>query len=124
MPPWLSRGRTMRFGIRYVTLALHLRFFIRVNGVRSMLRQRFGLSTFVILFIMVASVSVSFAQNLVSPEVHEDRRVTFRLRAPKAQAAEVSLNGNRLPMVKDDMRSSTRLPDTIPLRNQRIQSCC
>ena len=76
----------MRFGIRYVTLALHLRFLIRVNGVRSMLRQRFGLSTFVVLFIMVASVSVSFAQNLVSPEVHEDRRVTFRLRAPKAQA--------------------------------------
>ena len=49
-----------------------------------------------------------FSCNLISPEVHDDHTVTFRLRAPKAQ--EVLLTGNmfvgpearkRVPFTKD-----------------------
>jgi 1,4-alpha-glucan branching enzyme len=43
---------------------------------------------------------------IVSPEVHPDRTVTFRLRAPKANEAAVSVNGvspsGLKPMVKDE----------------------
>ena len=41
---------------------------------------------------------------VVSPEVHSDHRVVFRLRAPNAQAVTVSLEGSRepLPMQKDE----------------------
>ena len=47
-------------------------------------------------FVLLASAA-AFAQaplvdTLVSPEVHSDRRVTFRVRAPKA--SEVSLFGD------------------------------
>jgi hypothetical protein len=37
-----------------------------------------------------------------SPEVADDRRVTFRLRAPNASDVAVSLGGKQLPMHKDD----------------------
>jgi len=37
-----------------------------------------------------------------SPEVGADRRVTFRLRAPNAKEAGVSVGGKQLPMQKDD----------------------
>ena len=37
----------------------------------------------------------------VSPEVHADRTVTLRLRAPNAQKVDVSLEGATLPMEKD-----------------------
>jgi enterochelin esterase family protein len=37
-----------------------------------------------------------------SPEVGADRRVTFRLRAPNAKEAAVTLSGKRLDMIKDD----------------------
>ena len=37
-----------------------------------------------------------------SPEVGADRRVTFRLRAPNAKEAAVTLSGQRLDMTKDD----------------------
>src|SRR4051812_27595264 len=60
--------------------------------------------------LVLASIN-AFAQapkvdTLVSPEVHQDRRVTFRVRAPKA--AEVSLFGDwmlpetKQPMSKDE----------------------
>src|SRR2546430_11109589 len=41
---------------------------------------------------------------LVSPEVHADRTVTFRFRAPNDKEAAVSIEGNPkpLPMQKDD----------------------
>jgi enterochelin esterase-like enzyme len=37
-----------------------------------------------------------------SPEVGADQRVTFRLRAPNAKEAGVSIGGKQLPMQKDD----------------------
>jgi enterochelin esterase-like enzyme len=37
-----------------------------------------------------------------SPEVAEDRRVTFRLRAPNAKEVVVTMAGKRLPMEKDE----------------------
>ena len=52
--------------------------------------------------------AAAFAQTppppLVSPEVHADHTVTFRLRAPNAQAVNVSLEGTTPPaaMKKDD----------------------
>jgi enterochelin esterase-like enzyme len=43
-------------------------------------------------------------QSIISPEVHQDRRVTFRLRAPQAKQVEVEagfVQGNQ-PMKKDE----------------------
>jgi len=40
------------------------------------------------------------APRLVSPEIHADRTVTFRIRAPKATDVTLSLQGNK-PMAKD-----------------------
>ena len=37
-----------------------------------------------------------------SPEVGADGRVTFRLRAPNAKAASVTISGKRLDMTRDD----------------------
>lgn len=54
------------------------------------------------VILMVNNVSISFAQNLVSPQVHSDGRVTFRLRAAKASVVEVSLQGKRLPLTKGE----------------------
>lgn len=51
---------------------------------------------------MTTSVSVSFAQNLISPDVAADRRVTFRLRAPAAKVVEARIAGQTLTMTKDD----------------------
>jgi enterochelin esterase-like enzyme len=54
------------------------------------------------------STPACFAQNppapMVSPEVHEDHRVTFRFRAPNAKEVAVSLEGaaKDTPMQKDD----------------------
>src|SRR3989442_3360210 len=42
------------------------------------------------------------APPLVSPEVHTDRRVTFRLRAPSAKEIVVERQGVKLPMQKDE----------------------
>lgn len=60
------------------------------------------LRTLLLLLVMTTTVSVSFAQNLVSPDVADDRRVTFRLRAPAAKVVEVRVAGQKLPMIKDD----------------------
>lgn len=59
----------------------------------------------VILFSLGMAAQNAPPDSLVSPEVHPDRRVTFRLRAPKA--ADVSIAGDwmpangRAPMSKD-----------------------
>jgi len=44
--------------------------------------------------------STTPAARLVSPEVHADRTVTFRIRAPKAGEVMLSLQGSK-PMPKD-----------------------
>jgi hypothetical protein len=41
------------------------------------------------------------APRLVSPEVHPDRTITFRLRAPKASEVALSFPGSPRPMTKD-----------------------
>jgi hypothetical protein len=43
-----------------------------------------------------------FAPPIKSPEIAEDRQVTFRLRAPNAKEVGVLLGGKSLPMQKDD----------------------
>jgi enterochelin esterase-like enzyme len=62
-----------------------------------------------ILWILVfVATPICFAQNppapIVSPEVREDHRVTFRFRAPNAREVAVSLEGagKDAPMQKDD----------------------
>jgi hypothetical protein len=47
-----------------------------------------------------SSGGASTASRIVSPEIHSDRIITFRLRAPKATEVAVQLNGVR-PMTKD-----------------------
>ena len=68
------------------------------------------LSTLVLGFTLLATAATAFAQPSSrtppprSPEVHADRTVTFRFRAPNAQKVELSgqfLKGNQ-PMQKDD----------------------
>ena len=41
------------------------------------------------ILVALFAVTSLYAQNIVSPEVHPDRRVTFRLQAPKASEASV-----------------------------------
>ncbi|MGI8962126.1 MAG: esterase [Bryobacteraceae bacterium] len=55
----------------------------------------------------LATLSASFAQHpplVKSPEVHPDRRVTFRFRDPNAQEVSLHLEGTKqpMPMHKDD----------------------
>ncbi|MBL8814420.1 MAG: hypothetical protein JNL58_00205 [Planctomyces sp.] len=58
------------------------------------------LFSILVAIAMVNNISVSFAQNLVSPQVHEDGSVTFRLRAPKAQQVDVTVGGQKLALAK------------------------
>lgn len=46
-------------------------------------------------------VTTSFAQQFHSPKIHEDRSVTFRLKAPQAKKVQLSLGG-RFEMKKGD----------------------
>ena len=48
----------------------------------------------------VGGAGAAPAPRLISPEVHADRTVTFRLRAPKATAVALSFKGSK-PMTKD-----------------------
>src|SRR5580700_5065661 len=52
-------------------------------------------SSLALLLASAASLSAQQPANLVSPEVQPDRRVTLRLRAPKA--SEVTVSGDWLP---------------------------
>jgi enterochelin esterase family protein len=63
------------------------------------------------LALLLLSTSLLLAQNprpdnLVSPEVHPDRKVTIRVRAPKASEAAVfgdwMANGSSMPMTRDE----------------------
>jgi enterochelin esterase-like enzyme len=52
---------------------------------------------------LLAMAAPTFAQPFVSPEVHDDGRVTFRLRAPNAKEVVVRCEGTKpLPMQKDE----------------------
>ena len=67
---------------------------------------KFGLIVFLISILCPPTLQVraQFRQSIVSPEVHQDRRVTFRLRAPQAEKVEVEagfVQGGR-PMGKDE----------------------
>src|SRR5271169_3243590 len=58
--------------------------------------------------VLLSVVVATYAQTpppkpIVSPEVHPDRTVTFRLRAPNAQVVNLSLEGVKAaPMQKDE----------------------
>jgi enterochelin esterase-like enzyme len=55
------------------------------------------------LLFAVAAASSAIAQPIVSPEVHSDRRVTFRIKAENAKAVQLNCEGvPSAPMVKDD----------------------
>jgi enterochelin esterase family protein len=53
--------------------------------------------------LMLAVTAPAFSQSLVSPEVHPDRRVTFRLRAPNAKEVVLRCEGTKAgPMQKGE----------------------
>ena len=56
------------------------------------------LSAYLAVFAAQAQEALFRAQNIISPEVHEDKTVTFRLFAPNATAVQVT--GDFLPTVK------------------------
>ena len=53
-----------------------------------------------LLLCLNTRIQAQRRQSIVSPEVHSDRRVTFRLRAPNAESVAVNLQGTH-PMTKD-----------------------
>lgn len=64
---------------------------------------RFGYSVLCLSLLVCASSSLQAQrrQSIVSPEVHSDCLVTFRLRAPNAENVAVNLQGTH-PMAKDN----------------------
>lgn len=76
--------------------------------------------TFVFLSACLLIASIAPAQTpplpLVSPEVHSDNRVTFRLRAPNAKEVSVSLDvfAKPLSMQKDDQGVWSVTTDPLP----------
>lgn len=55
------------------------------------------------LFLLALAVPAFAQPRLISPEVHSDRRVTFRLRAPNAKQVTLRLEATQVPpMQKDD----------------------
>ncbi len=55
------------------------------------------------VFLLIAAVPAFAQPRLVSPEVHPDKRVTFRLRAPNAKEVTLRLEATKVPaMTKDD----------------------
>jgi enterochelin esterase family protein len=61
------------------------------------------LTSFLILNVIAAIGNAQSSPPVISPEVHPDKRVTFRLRAPDAQAVSLALGGAKaLPMQKDE----------------------
>ncbi|MCW5964824.1 MAG: esterase [Bryobacterales bacterium] len=62
-----------------------------------------SLQILTVTFIATVLASAQFTAPIRSPEVHSDKRVTFRLKAPNAKEVAVSLEGaSRLPMQKGD----------------------
>jgi 1,4-alpha-glucan branching enzyme len=71
-------------------------------------------------FLLSAAVPPALAQAppsppplLVSPEVHQDKRVTFRLCAPNAKEVIVEREGGKLAMQKDDQGVWTLTTDPL-----------
>lgn len=58
------------------------------------------LSAFLLVTSVQAQEALFRAQNIISPEIHEDNSVTFRLFAPNAKSVQVT--GDFLPTVKMD----------------------
>ena len=65
-------------------------------------RLRLALSVVAFVFSTGFFMSDAHSQNLLSPEVHADGRVTFRLQAPMAQVVNVSLDGKKFPLMKNE----------------------
>src|SRR3989442_1135228 len=62
-----------------------------------------GIRTGMALLLFAAALLPGSAQSLRSPEVHSDRRVTFRFRAPNAKEVFLAREGaQRQPMQKDE----------------------
>jgi enterochelin esterase family protein len=68
--------------------------------------MRIGALTLVLFFPSLANPQAPSPDSLVSPEVHPDRRVTFRVRAPKASEVLLAMDymppAEREKMTKDD----------------------
>ncbi len=68
-----------------------------------------------LLPLLVVAAAPLFAQAVLSPEVHSDRTVTFRLRAPNAQKVELGLETfPRKEMVKGEGGLWTLTTDALP----------
>jgi enterochelin esterase family protein len=71
-------------------------------------------STLAVAAGMIAALAQSPQPPVKSPEVHADRRVTFRLRAPNAAAVTLAREGaERAPMRKDDQGIWTLTTDPL-----------
>ncbi len=55
-----------------------------------------------LVWFLATFTVTAFAESLVSPEVHPDRSVTFRLNAPNATGVVVRCEGKMMPMQKDE----------------------
>jgi enterochelin esterase-like enzyme len=74
-------------------------------------RQRIAIA---FILVIAASSAELAAQNIRSPELHPDGRVTFRLAAPNAGEVLVSVAGRQLTMSQGDDRVWTATSDTLP----------
>jgi enterochelin esterase-like enzyme len=71
--------------------------------------------SFAFLFTAAASFTQTPSPPLISPEVHADKTVTFRFRAPNDKEVAISLEGvpNPIPMQKDDQGVWTLTTDPL-----------
>src|SRR5260370_13400075 len=70
---------------------------------------------FALLLASIASRAQTAPPPLISPEVHADKSVTFRFRAPNDKEVAVSIEGNPKPlaMQKDDQGVSSVTTDPL-----------
>ncbi len=70
-------------------------------GREGIMRQKFSL---IAILFLATTATAQTPPPLVSPEVHADRRVTFRFRGPNVKEVAISLEGGAkpFPMQKDD----------------------